>query len=150
MRFASSMKSGFRAGFRHSGLSWVSRFFPVIVLVPKSAVEDEAQKKPSPNKSVTELGIASRKLMLKIRRTVNGEVGFMVSGRMDSENIAELERPFRSEANRHMILDLKDLTLANQDGINYLERCEAGESRSRIAQHTSASRSRDNQARVSA
>ncbi len=54
------------------------------------------------------------------------EVGFMVSGRMDSESIAELERLFQSEANRHMILDLKDLTLANQDGINFLERCEAG------------------------
>jgi DNA-binding response OmpR family regulator len=34
----------------------LSRFFPVIVLVPKSAVEDEAtQKKMSPNKSVTDL-----------------------------------------------------------------------------------------------
>jgi DNA-binding response OmpR family regulator len=34
----------------------LSRFFPVIVLVPKSAVEDEAtQKKLSPNKSVTGL-----------------------------------------------------------------------------------------------
>jgi hypothetical protein len=50
----------------------------------------------------------------------------MVSGRMDSESIPELERLFQSEANRHMILDLKDLTLANQDGINFLERCEAG------------------------
>src|ERR1700730_961067 len=34
----------------------LSRFFPVIVLVPKSAVEDEAtQKKMSPHKSVTDL-----------------------------------------------------------------------------------------------
>jgi DNA-binding response OmpR family regulator len=34
----------------------LSRFFPVIVLVPKSAVEDEAtQKKLAPNKSVTTL-----------------------------------------------------------------------------------------------
>jgi DNA-binding response OmpR family regulator len=34
----------------------LSRFFPVIVLVPKSAVEDEAtQKKLAPNKSVTDL-----------------------------------------------------------------------------------------------
>jgi DNA-binding response OmpR family regulator len=34
----------------------LSRFFPVIVLVPKSAVEDEAaQKKLSPHKSVTDL-----------------------------------------------------------------------------------------------
>lgn len=51
---------------------------------------------------------------------------FTVSGRMDSESIAELERLFRSEANgRHVILDLKDLTLANQDAINFFERCEA-------------------------
>jgi hypothetical protein len=65
--------------------------------------------------------------MLKIGRTANGEVVFTVSGRMDSESIAELERVFRSEANgRHMTLDLKDLTLANQDAINFLERCEAG------------------------
>jgi anti-anti-sigma regulatory factor len=55
----------------------------------------------------------------------NGEVVFTVSGRMDSESIAELERLFRSEANgRHVILDLKDLTLANQ-AINFFERCEA-------------------------
>src|SRR6266566_1975076 len=33
----------------------LSRFFLVIVLAPKSAVEDEAQKKLSPNKSVTDL-----------------------------------------------------------------------------------------------
>jgi hypothetical protein len=52
---------------------------------------------------------------------------FTVSGRMDSESMAELERLFWSEANgRHVILDLKDLTLANQDAINFLERCEAG------------------------
>ena len=51
---------------------------------------------------------------------------FTVSGRMDSESIAELERLFRSEANgRHVILDLKDLTLVNQNAINFLERCEA-------------------------
>jgi hypothetical protein len=65
--------------------------------------------------------------MLKIGRKANGEVVYTVSGRMDSESIAELERLFRSEANGyHMVLDLKDLTLANQDAINFLERCEAG------------------------
>jgi hypothetical protein len=52
---------------------------------------------------------------------------FTASGRMDSESIKELERVFRSEAkDSHMILDLKDLTLANQDAIDFLERCEAG------------------------
>lgn len=52
---------------------------------------------------------------------------FALSGRMDPESIAELERVFRSEANGcHMILDLNDLTLANREAINFLERCEAG------------------------
>jgi hypothetical protein len=65
--------------------------------------------------------------MLKIGRTANGEVVFTLSGRMEAESISELERVFGSEANGcHMTLDLKDLTLANQDAINFLERCEAG------------------------
>ena len=64
-------------------------------------------------------------MVLKIRRTGNGEVVFTVSGGMDSESITELEILLRSEANRLVILDLKDLTLANQDAINFLERCEA-------------------------
>jgi hypothetical protein len=46
---------------------------------------------------------------------------------MDSESVAELESLFRSEADgTHMVLDLKDITLVNQDAINFLERCEAG------------------------
>jgi hypothetical protein len=64
--------------------------------------------------------------MLKIGRTANGEVVFTVSGRMESEGIAELETLFRSETNgRQIVLDLRDVTLANQDAINFLERCEA-------------------------
>ena len=65
--------------------------------------------------------------MLKITRSTNGEVIFTVSGRMDAENLAELERLFGSEANGGQItLDLKDLTLVDQDAINFLERCETG------------------------
>jgi anti-anti-sigma regulatory factor len=65
--------------------------------------------------------------MLKITRSANGEVIFTVSGRMDAENLAELERLVGSEANGCRItLDLKDLTLADQDAISFLERCEAG------------------------
>ena len=70
--------------------------------------------------------LLSRRRMLKIRRTANGEVVFTLSGRMDSESVAELERLFKSEADGcHMVLDLKDITLANQDAVNFLERCEA-------------------------
>src|SRR5258708_35578825 len=46
----SMLASGIPEDFRK-----LSRFFLVIVLVPKSAVEDEAQKKLSPNKSITDL-----------------------------------------------------------------------------------------------
>jgi DNA-binding response OmpR family regulator len=50
-KLASAPASGIPEDFRK-----LSRFLPVIVLVPKSAVEDEAtQKKLEPNKTVTDL-----------------------------------------------------------------------------------------------
>ena len=62
--------------------------------------------------------------MLRVRRSANEQVVFTLSGRMDEENIAELETLIRSEAKR------------------------ATASRSRTAQHTFASGSRDNDAEV--
>jgi len=45
---------------------------------------------------------------------------------MDEESIAELETLINSEASgRPIILDLRDLTLANESAISFLERCEA-------------------------
>jgi hypothetical protein len=50
----------------------------------------------------------------------------MLSGQMEEEDIAELEALIRSEAKgRRIVLDLKDITLANQDAVNFLERREA-------------------------
>ena len=64
--------------------------------------------------------------MLKITRATNGEVVIKLSGRMDAENIGELEAMVREEAQgRRIILDLKDLTLVDQDAVNFLKRCEA-------------------------
>ena len=64
--------------------------------------------------------------MLKIQRAANGEVLFTLSGRMSSENLAELRELFRSEAKgRRIVLDLKDLTLVDRDAVSFLERCEA-------------------------
>ena len=64
--------------------------------------------------------------MLKIQRTVNGEVVFTLSGRLDGENIGELHALFGTEAEGHRILlDLKDLTLVDRDAVRFLERCEA-------------------------
>ena len=64
--------------------------------------------------------------MLKIQRTSNGQVVFALSGRMDEEHIAELETLIKSERKgSRIVLDLKDLTLAGQEAISFLERCEA-------------------------
>jgi hypothetical protein len=64
--------------------------------------------------------------MLRIRRSANGEVVFTLSGQMDEEPIAELETLISSEGNgRPIVLELRDLTLVNEDAIRFLERCEA-------------------------
>jgi anti-anti-sigma regulatory factor len=65
--------------------------------------------------------------MLRIQRTVNGdETVLKVSGRMDAENVAELEALFASEAKgRRLALDLEDLTLASREAVRFLERCES-------------------------
>ncbi len=64
--------------------------------------------------------------MLKITRAANGEVVFTVSGRLDAENLAELETLFRAEASgRRITLDLTELTLVDQDAVLFLGRCEA-------------------------
>ena len=65
--------------------------------------------------------------MLKITRAANGEVVFNLSGRMDAENVGELEALLSAEASdRIIVLDLKDLRLVDQDVVSFLRRCEAG------------------------
>jgi anti-anti-sigma regulatory factor len=64
--------------------------------------------------------------MLKITRAANGEVVFTISGRLDLENLAELKTLFNSEGSgRRITLDLKELTLVDQDAVSFLMRCEA-------------------------
>ena len=64
--------------------------------------------------------------MLKITRAANGEMVFKLSGRMDAENVAELQTLFTAEADsRRIVLDLRDLTLVDQDAVSFLNRCEA-------------------------
>jgi len=54
--------------------------------------------------------------MLKILRSSNGQVIFTLIGRMQAERVAELEELLKSEAGaRQIVLDLKDLTLADRD-----------------------------------
>jgi len=64
--------------------------------------------------------------VLRIQRSDNGEVVFTLSGVMDEEAVGQLETLIRPEASgRRMVLDLKDVTLVGQEGISFLERCEA-------------------------
>jgi len=64
--------------------------------------------------------------MLRVQRSANGQVVFTLSGRIDAENIPDLETLFSSEAKgRRIVLDLKDVILVNRDAVSFLERCEA-------------------------
>jgi anti-anti-sigma regulatory factor len=66
--------------------------------------------------------------MLRIQRTGNGNVILALSGRIDQEHIAELKTLIAAEGEgRSITLDLKDLTLTGQDGIDFLAHCEAGD-----------------------
>ena len=63
--------------------------------------------------------------MLRIQRSANGQVVFTLSGRLDEEDIAQVETLIRSEANGlGIVLDLKDLILVGREAISFLERCE--------------------------
>jgi hypothetical protein len=63
--------------------------------------------------------------VLKIQRSSNRQVVFTISGRIGEDDTADLETLIRSESRvRPIVLDLKDVTIVNQDAVNFLERCE--------------------------
>ena len=64
--------------------------------------------------------------MLKIQRSANGQVVFKLSGRIEAEDIGELRQVLASETTgKQLVLDLRDVTLVNQDAITFLGSCEA-------------------------
>ncbi len=64
--------------------------------------------------------------MLRIQRSSNGSVVFTLSGRIEPDDVAELQRLFALETvNHHLVLDLKDVTLVDRDAVKFLARCEA-------------------------
>jgi anti-anti-sigma regulatory factor len=64
--------------------------------------------------------------VLRIQRSANDEVVITLSGRLDKESIPELETLIRGESGgQPIVLDLKNLTLAGRDAIEFLARCEA-------------------------
>jgi anti-anti-sigma regulatory factor len=64
--------------------------------------------------------------MLKILRSVNGKVVFILSGRIESQDVEELQRLLDLESEHHRLaLDLKDVTLVDPDAVKALARWEA-------------------------
>ena len=64
--------------------------------------------------------------MLKIQRSANGRVVLTLCGRIEAEHVEELRELLASEtAGQQLVLDLRDVTLVNQDAIKFLASCEA-------------------------
>lgn len=64
--------------------------------------------------------------MLRIERSANGQVVFTLSGRMQTEDMEQFQQLLLVETpGRLLIIDLRDLTLANRDAVSFLAKCEA-------------------------
>jgi hypothetical protein len=64
--------------------------------------------------------------MLRARRAGNGQVLFILSGRIETTaDIEQLQQLLSVETSgKQMILDLRDVTLVNEDAVKFLRRCE--------------------------
>jgi hypothetical protein len=64
-------------------------------------------------------------MTLRIERsTVQKFTVFTLSGRMEAEHVPELEELFDRDY-RNIILDLRDVRLADRDAVRFLRGCEA-------------------------
>jgi anti-anti-sigma regulatory factor len=64
--------------------------------------------------------------MMRIERSEDQRLAFSLSGRIEVEDVAELQRVLSLEAaGQHIVLDLKDVTLVDRDAVKFLARCEA-------------------------
>ena len=64
--------------------------------------------------------------MLKIQRSVHdGNVRIMLSGRIEREHLAELQRLIDEDAPHKLVtLDLEDVRLLDREAVGFLARCE--------------------------
>jgi len=64
--------------------------------------------------------------MLRIQREANGQVVLRISGRLEVEDLPELKQLLQSEeVGRPIVLDLRDLTLVDQEAVRFLEECDS-------------------------
>ena len=65
--------------------------------------------------------------MLRIQRSVDGNtVTLVLSGRLRSEDTAQLERLCAAEAGMKVVVDLLAVGLVDRDGVRFLARSRAG------------------------
>ena len=63
--------------------------------------------------------------MLKIERSLGDGVVFLLSGRIEADDVAELQRLLSLETSGQVVaLDLRDITLVDRDAVTFLARCE--------------------------
>jgi hypothetical protein len=72
-------------------------------------------------------GCKKKSMTFKIQKSVRAEVVvFTLSGRIQAEEVAELQRLFEVEGQDHrIILDLKEVKLVNRDVVRFLAHYEA-------------------------
>ncbi len=64
--------------------------------------------------------------MLRIERSANGQVVFTLIGRMQTEDIEQVQQLLVVETpGQPVMFDLRDVTLVNQDVVTFLADCEA-------------------------
>ena len=64
--------------------------------------------------------------MLRIERITNGQVVFTVSGRLQTEDIEQVQQLLIVEKpGQQLMFNLRDVTLVNQDAVTFLTDCEA-------------------------
>ena len=64
--------------------------------------------------------------MVRIERSANGQVVFTLSGRMQTEDIEQVQQLLIVETpGQPVMFDLRDVTLVNQDVVTFLADCEA-------------------------
>jgi hypothetical protein len=74
---------------------------------------------------IAALSFPSENPMLRIQRSSNGGVLFTLSGRIELEDVSELQRLLSLETvNGHLALDLRDVTLVDRDAVKLLAECE--------------------------
>jgi hypothetical protein len=72
-----------------------------------------------------QIGLSVGALVLRIERSANGHVVFVLSGRMQTEDIQQFQELLLVETpGQPLMFNLRDVILVNQDAVTFLAHCE--------------------------